>query len=245
MIFRYRCNASIGYPILLPRVLDQRKTVRAITRFSTLVAPARLSARASSFKVAPVVMTSSSTATLAPERSSLPAHVFRALLVGKFRLRRRVLDAQHAARLDRCPQIPRETAGDLESLIEPTRGEALGVQRHRKDHVDIGQRPGREAAGEESRERELSAILERLHESVARKFVAPQCERRVEVRGTFEASPAHRRGGTGKGAPGARFGEHGQFADAIRAERLGPGSRPAEQAVFAGPGKGASSAAVQ
>src|SRR5207245_8569335 len=53
------------------RLPDQRGTVRAITRFSTLVAPARLSTRASSFKVAPVVMTSSNTATAAPERSSL------------------------------------------------------------------------------------------------------------------------------------------------------------------------------
>src|SRR5437773_3706249 len=52
---------------------------------------------------------------LAKERA---AHVFRTLLVGKFRLRRRVLHAQHAALLDQS-QIPRETAGDLESLIKP------------------------------------------------------------------------------------------------------------------------------
>ncbi len=58
-------------PKLPPRLRDQRRTVRAITRFSTRVAPARLSTRASSFRVAPVVMTSSSTATLAPERSTL------------------------------------------------------------------------------------------------------------------------------------------------------------------------------
>src|SRR6267154_52047 len=138
--------------ILLPRVLYQRRTVRASTKFSTLLGAA------------------------------------------------------------------------LESLIEPALGEAPGVQGHRQEHVELGQRPGREASGEEPRERELSAILERLHEPVAWKFVAPQCERGVEVRGTVEASPAHRRGGTGKGAPGARFGEHGQFADASRAERLGPGS---------------------
>jgi len=33
------------------------------------------------------------------------------------------------------------------------------VQGHRQEHVELGQRPGREASGEESRERELSAIL--------------------------------------------------------------------------------------
>src|ERR1700704_3164260 len=46
------------------------------------------------------------------------AHVFRALLVGKFRLRQRVLHAQHATRLDRSAPVSRELAGNLEGLIE-------------------------------------------------------------------------------------------------------------------------------
>src|SRR5439155_161802 len=83
-------------------------------------------------------------------------------------------------------------------LVESALGEALGVQRHRHDQIDLGQRPGREVSREESGKRKPGAILERLHEPVARKFVAPKCERRVEVRGMVEAAPAHRRGGTGE-----------------------------------------------
>src|SRR5204863_1191976 len=179
---------------------------------------------------------------LVPER---PAHVFRTILVRKFRLRRRVLHAQHAARLDRCAPVPREPAGDLERLIESALGEAFRVQRHRQDHVDLGQGPGREAAGEESRERELRTILERLHQPIARKFVAPQCERCVEVRGTIDAAPANRSGGTGERALRAGFGERRQFADTSRAEQLWPAFRAAEQAVSAGPGMYVSYAGVE
>src|SRR5438876_1102679 len=72
-----------------------------------------------------------------------------------------------------------------------------------------------------------ACALERLHEPVARKFVAPKCERRVEVRGMVEAAPAHRRGGTGKRAPGAGFGKRGQLGDASRAKQLPTAFLPA------------------
>src|SRR5258708_10278137 len=108
-----------------------------------------------------------------------------------------------------------------------------------------GDRPGREAAREESGEGKPGAILERLHQPVARKFVAPQRERCVEVRGVVEAAPAQRAGGAGKRAARARFGKRGQFGDAGRAQQLRSGFRPAEQAVFASPGLGVSYAGVE
>jgi len=56
------------------RLLNDQSIVRATTQFSTLAAPARLSTFASSASVAPVVMTSSTTATRAPFKSVLQAN---------------------------------------------------------------------------------------------------------------------------------------------------------------------------
>ncbi len=64
------------------------------------------------------------------------------------------------------------------------------------------------------------------------------------MRGTVEAAPAQRRGGTGKRAPWAGFRKRGQFGDTSRAQQLRSAFRPAEQAVFAGPGMDVSYAGV-
>jgi hypothetical protein len=94
---------------------------------------------------------------------------------------------------DRPSQAAPDVSRQLRRLIEAALGVAGGVQRHRHDHVDLVLQasrcePLRQQRAEHPAGREVTAILERMHQVIERcgigerRVDAPQCIRRARHR---------------------------------------------------------------
>src|SRR5262249_34105625 len=100
-----------------------------------------------------------------------------------------VPDAPGGAGSERQAGAPAEAPRDLDSLVESPLCKAPRMQRHRYEKIDRGQRLRGEAAREEGCKREPGAVLESLHQTVARELVEAQGKRGVEEWRAGEAAP--------------------------------------------------------
>ena len=180
-----RCPRWAGFPAGRGRCQTRaRDGVRATTQLTTRAAPARFSVAAISSSVAPVVMTSSSTATVAPAEQPRAmegaAHVLRALCraagpsAPRCRGGARTARARGARRSGPRPGARSRATGCSRgcAAVRPTaaRGRCSPRPPERQCAREVAQN---------RRKRQFAAELERLHQHVGRKGIGERGARGV------------------------------------------------------------------
>jgi hypothetical protein len=157
---------------------------------TTSRAPRRLSVAASSFSLAPVVSTSSTTATFLPSRSSSQTNALRTFAA----LSLHGSDACGALsrlRLQPFVVIPRrefraDPPRDPHYLIESALAQAPRRQWHRHHWIGIGL--GSERGGERTRASQAAAVFQRAHQHLGRKGVSQGRDHPIKCRASTEAA---------------------------------------------------------
>ena len=187
---------------------------------------------ASSFSVSPVVMTSSTTATLAPR--SARVH-------GKRRARsaallpRQVVCARRprGARKDQLNFLGNELPRDLDRLVVAAAAQPGGRKGNRDHAVHAGVRQASPKGCQRDirRQRELTPKLERMHQRVGGKVVGQGGDGGVVLRAarTGSARRPRRRGSRARSAGKARTAKAGQVGVAGRAHEPAAAPRQRKQ----------------
>ena len=150
--------------------------VRATTQFTTRAAPARFRVAAISSSVAPVVMTSSSTAIFAPSRSRGQWNASRTFFArsargssacaGVSRLR------SQSSGASRAPVARASAAADFERLVVAALAQAAGRQRNGQDEIHVRLPAAAFATAvcaKNGASASSAAELERVHQHVGRE----------------------------------------------------------------------------
>src|SRR6185312_1793227 len=165
--------------------------VRATTQLTTRAAPAFLSTEAISFSVSPVVITSSTTATLDPRSARVHWNAPRTLRRRSSKGRSICAGVSRARTQVELHFFRKQRAGNLDRLVVAAAAQAGGRERNRDHAIHAGVRQASpEYASEIFRQRKLAAKLERMHQSVGGKLVGERGNGGVVLRRLGQAAPA-------------------------------------------------------
>ena len=171
------------------------KGARSDGTTQTVLAPCSFKTRAHSFRVAPVVITSSTSRIRrplkSPRHSKAPRTFLWRSLSGNSACGRRGAGAQQCAAVDRQFEAFSKAGSNFGRLVEAAFAQALTVQRQRHDQVDIRCGQGlQHLPGEPVGDSQLVAVLEGVNDAVHRKIVAETGAGPIEMRRLLQAGAA-------------------------------------------------------